>query len=741
MPLCQICDREFSLINNNHLKTHDTTLTEYIKEYGNPNTGRTSTSPKDIAKKMNKKKKFTHHQMKTIDEIYELEKTIVVPDKFICVMEENKEKLDEAIRLAYQYKSISVDTETTGLDPFEDKITDLIITIHEPTYCHNYFIPMGHVDREDKIIPGQLTVDYVKDKVRAMLEDSEIEKAYFLGYFDLLMIWCNWGYLPRGIAWDGLIGGHILNENERSHKMKDLYGKYLQDAETDPQIKALGVETYEEQFGKIKFYRVPLKVATCYGGKDGYMTRKLREFQQPYIDKIPGLSKVFYEVELPLVEELVKMRKEGIGVDLEFNEKVRLSMQEELEKDEKYISDTLGDINLRSPQQVAKALFDDLGLPEIEERSTKASVLERLEERGYEVAGVLINYKKKQKLLGTYLETMPSLVKKQTGRVHCRFNQSGPKTGRFSSSDPNLQNVPTKDPRLRQIYIARPGNVLISADFSQIEPRILAHISEDPTMIQAYREGHDIYSSMAAGVFSMVEEREVTIEECGDGTSYRKQMKTLLLGMMYSMSSKGLSGRLGIKESEAKRIMDSFFNHYPNIRKHIRDLKVFCKEHGYVSTLDGRKRRLTSIWSDEWWERKKAERQLLNAEIQGTAADIMKRALYKVSTDQRITILGGKLLLTVHDELISEAPYETAIEVSKYMIEDMSGVVNLKVPMSVDAEISVDGRWYGKTVDLIKEEDDYGEDGYGLYYKENKKAEGKGRLITYKEYKNMFTNF
>ncbi len=703
---------------------------------------------KDVAEKLNKpkpRKELSYQSARTLDELYELDKVIVIPDKFIRITQENEYKLKEMVDLIEKYKNISIDTETTGLDPFEDKITDLIVTINEdPTYAHNYHIPMLHVDREERLLQIQIPSDYIKNIIKPYLESDYIKKDYFNAYFDMMMFWGDWGIHCKGLGWDSWIAAHLLNENEPSHKLKDLYGKYLYEEEPDPQIKALGVETYEEQFGKIKFYRVPLNVATCYAAKDGYMTRRLKEFQKPYIDTVGRIREVFYDIEMPLVPVLINMRKTGINVDIAYSKKLKEELIKSQEVEENKLYEVLGNINLNSPKQLAKALFDDLGLPMIEERSTKASVLQELADQGYEVAENLINYKKTEKLISSFIEPIPTLVKRD-GKVHCIFNQMGTVTGRFSSSGPNMQQIPEKNKSVRKMFTASKGNVLISTDYSQIEPRLLAHYAEDPTMIEAYNQGQDLYSAMAAKVFTLVAKelvhnlnigrvrescfnrsmykalldggfvfktdkwyyKELTPEDCYDGTLFRKLMKTLFLGIMYGMSSFGLAKRLNIDQEDADLILSSFFKMFGKIEEKISELRRFCKQNGYVETLWHRKRRLPHIWDPDKYVRRKADRQLLNSVIQGSGADLLKIAMKRVGTDTDIQKLGGRLLLTVHDELISEAPVETAITVAKQIINIMTHVCELKVPLKADCEIYYDGHWYGKSVKLKKKGDDW----------------------------------
>lgn len=699
--VCKICNEPFAVLNSNHLRTHGLTLAEYREKYGG---GREKV--KKVASKVNSKKKqqLSHQSARTLEELYQLDKTIVVPKRFTRVTEDNKHLLKDIKEMAYEYKIIDVDTETTGLNPFYDIITDLIITIgEEPTYSHNYHIPMLHVDRGNNRIPGQLPVRMIRDWVEDILLSPEVGKTFHNALFDCMMFWEVWGIKLVNIAYDTLAGGRLLNENERNHKLKGLYGKYCHPDETDPEIKALGVETYEEQFDKIKFFRVPMNVATCYACKDGYMLRRLREFQTPYIDTVGNLRNVLYNIEMPLIPVLLDMRKEGIGLDLDRAKELDNILAEEVVETEKRLREFVGDINMNSPKQLSKVLFEDLKLPNIGKGSTKKEVMEDLADMGYEVPSLIIEYRGKEKLRSTYTSAAEQYIQEKTGKVHTNFNPYTAVTGRFGSSNPNLQNIPArKDKRIRTMFLVETGHVFSALDFSQIEPRILAHLSQDPVMLQAFRSGDDIYASMAAEVYSEVLGINLTPADCGDGTSYRTNMKTILLGIMYEMTNKGLGKKLRVDKNQAQDIIDSFFYRHKGVAKYVKELKRFCKEEGYVETIDGRKRRLPGIWSDEWWIRKKTERQVLNSAIQGTAADIIKKAMLKIGYDEKVRELGGKMLLTVHDELDVKAPIETCIEANKLMVMDMMSAWDLSVPIHVDADLYYDRRWYGKKASLIQ---------------------------------------
>jgi DNA polymerase I len=703
MPTCELCNREFGIINSNHtMGSHGITFLEYCKEYGNPNVaGGAGAKIKGKKTKSSTKKELSAPNVRTLEDIYELDETIVVPKKFTMVTQENSHLLTDIKQLTYQYGIIDVDTETTGLDPFSDRITDLIITIgDEPTYSHNYFIPLAHVDKEEKHIDFQLDLREVKEWCKPFLEDKRIKKGFFTGYYDCMMFSEDWEIFVENIYWDGHPGSHVLQENENKRKLKNLYARYLFEHETDPEIKALNVETYEEQFGKIKFYRIPLKVATCYGAKDGYMTRRLREFQKPYIDTIGNLKNIFYNIEMPLLPVLLDMRREGIPIDLKRAEELTEILQEEVKQTEINIRNKVGDINLNSPQQLKKALFEDLKLPNIGKGSTKKEVLNDLADMGYDIAKWLTEYRRKQKLITTYTDSAESYISPRTGKAHTKFNQAGTVTGRFSSNDPNLQNIPARaDKRIRTMFRERPGWSLISKDYSQIEPRILTHLTQDPALIAVYREGRDVYAEMGSRIYSQIEERDISIDEAGTD-KYRTPTKTIFLGIMYGMTNIGLSKKLAIHKNEAQEIIDAFYSGFPVIAKYVKDKEKFCKREGYVETIYGRKRRLDNIYSDEWWLREKTKRQILNSEIQGTAADIIKKAMIAIGTDHEIKSLGGMMTLTVHDEILSKAPYETTIDVTKLMILKMKSIWDLSVPIDVDAELYYDRRWYGRSVIL-----------------------------------------
>lgn len=459
MPTCQICGRDLKIINSNHLNQHGMSLQEYIEKYGDPNKTtiggpRRSTSATSVAKKISDKPTMSARQLVTLDELYEKEKTIIVPETFTWVDQSNPEILDEVIYAALDSGEVAVDTETTGLDPFTDKVTHIILTPYDKERKFNILIPLYSVDREDRVIPGLLPTDYVVSKLKPLLEDPRMRTSWFNLYFDYLMLKNSLGinvanicpdrFLPKLVnghmknydwdpvvdkwdgGWDGSIAAKILNENEESFKLKDLYGKYLLSSEPNPDIKALGADTFEEQFGDIRFFRVPKKVATCYGCKDGYLTRRMEEFQKPYIESTGRLSNVLYTIEYPLVKPLAEMRHKGIYLSLEKAKEVGVEIEKKRGEALEKVVEVIGNINLNSPKQVAHALFVEQGLPDLQKGSTKASVLEDLADLGYDVAQNLIDYKKMDKLKGSFIDPAADFISPD-GKVHCLFNQNGTK--------------------------------------------------------------------------------------------------------------------------------------------------------------------------------------------------------------------------------------------------------------------------------------------------------------------------
>jgi len=399
-----------------------------------------------------------------------------------------------------------------------------------------------------------------------------------------------------------------------------------------------------------------------------------------------GLATVYAEIEIPLVPVLVGMEEEGIRLDVDFLKDMSAEVGKELAELEEAIFKQAGErFNLGSPQQLGFILFEKMQLPGFKKTqktksySTNAETLEALASRGYEIATLLLRYRELSKLKSTYIDALPALVAPD-GRLHTRFNQAVAATGRLSSVNPNLQNIPIRTElgqRIRKAFVAGPGNVLVVADYSQIELRVLAHIADEQALIEAFTKGEDVHRATAATVFGIAPEL-VTAEQ-------RRAAKTINFGIVYGMSAFGLSQALGIPTREADKFITAYLDRYPGVRRYVEETEKSAEKEGKVTTLSGRVRWLPDITSKNRVLRESARRMAINARIQGTAADLLKKAMIAIDRRFRTEHPEARLLLTVHDELVIEAPESQAEPVAKIVKEEMEGVAQLKVPLVVDA--------------------------------------------------------
>jgi len=596
-----------------------------------------------------------------------------LPDNYWLITDEVK--LNEFLSLLASEKEIVFDVETTGTDVWSDYIVGHVISAVKAD-IHAY-IPTKH-----KTDSPQLDNDYVIEKLRTVYEDESIGKIAHNARFDVHML-RNEGIELRGLSWDTQIAMHVLNENERfqdgSYQLKDLVTKYLK----------IPSQTYEDLFGKAGFDEVSdLKVALAYAAKDGDVTLKLRNFQRYHLERI-GLLEYYETVENPTIGISIEMESAGFVLDLKRANELSKELSEELTEIERGLSEYFGDINFNSPTQLSEKFYSELGLnrylPKGSKLSTDVKTLELLaiHHKGIEL---LLKYREKTKLLGTYIDALPKQIK-QDGRIHGNFNQMGTVTGRFSSNNPNLQNQPYF---ARQLFVAPPGHVILSGDFSQQEPRWLAHYTGEEVLVNAYRKGKDLYSTAASELF------DKPIEECGDGSKYRKMMKTGILAVMYGTGPKTLASQLDITEKEARDFIEQFYAKYPKVKAWIDGNERFAKKHGYVEMFMGRKRRLPEARSKDKFEQFRALRQATNAIIQGSAA--IQTKLTMIELQKLCRRKGWTMAFTVHDEIGVYAS-ETLTEQDVKDFEDvMLNTVRLKVPNKIDLELSY--RWgEGMSVD------------------------------------------
>jgi len=625
------------------------------------------------------------------------------PDNYYLITE--TDQMEKLVQYLKDEVETGLDTETTGLDVYVDTMVGISITL--PKKDIHVYIPFGHTTGEK-----QLPRDYVFEKLRPYLYDTSHKKFLHNAKFDKHMF-IRHGYDIKGELHDTQIAMQILNENEPSKRLKDLLTKYKHQ---------LGFKedswTFEQLFGKnAQFAEVPLEVAKVYACKDTHGAYLLGKWQEKFLMKMEGLRRIFYDIETPLLPVVVDMERTGMLVDQEFGAEYAVELDGYLKDLETQIKAELGDININSPQQLQVVLYDVLGLEDIsKQRKTDKPTLKILAE-DCEVLNTLLRYKDLFKLYSTYISALPEKVKSD-GRVHGQFNQDRTDTGRFSSSEPNLQNLPG---RARKLFIAPDGQVIFGIDFSQIEPRVLAHITGDEELRKPYLEGYDLYSTLAARTF------KVPIEQCGDGSKYRKMMKTGLLAVMYGTSMWTLSKQLGISVEEAEQFILDFYEAYPKVKAWIESVWEFVKENEYVGTLYGRKRRFpkhreqarqydrlkTEILRllerdtlpQDFWNKKKypqlpyklkkdfqavkkpverVRRQAVNAIIQGSAADIMKIAMLRMANF--LNRKGWKLMATVHDELLTITDQTITHDEIIEMEETMSTCVELEVPLKCDVE-------------------------------------------------------
>ena len=568
-----------------------------------------------------------------------------------------------------QAKLFALDTETDNLDYMAANLVGISFALEngEAAYLPLQLDYLG--------APKTLEKTTALTLLKPVLENPSIQKVGQNFKYDLTIFARN-GIDVQGVAFDTMLESYVLNSTGR-HNMDDLAKRYL------------GHQTisFEEIAGKGKnqltFNQIPLEQAAEYAAEDADVTMKLQQVLWEKLSKEPTLEKLFKEMELPLLGVLSRMERRGVLIDsdalfLQSNEIAnRLS---ELEEQAYVLAGQ--PFNLASTKQLQEILFDKLGLPVIQKTpkgapSTNEEVLEELA-FSHELPKVLVEHRGLSKLKSTYTDKLPQMVNPQTGRVHTSYHQAVTATGRLSSSDPNLQNIPIRNEegrRIRQAFIAREGFTVVAADYSQIELRIMAHLSQDQGLINAFTQGKDIHRSTAAEIFGVALD-EVTSEQ-------RRNAKAINFGLIYGMSAFGLSRQLGIGRTDAQSYMDLYFKRYPGVQTFMHDIREKAKAQGYVETLFGRRLYLPDINSSNGMRRKAAERVAINAPMQGTAADIIKRAM--IQLDQTLQNDPDiAMIMQVHDELVFEVRSEKVAFYSELIKTQMESAANLVVPLIVE---------------------------------------------------------
>ncbi|RDF01126.1 DNA polymerase I [Haemophilus parainfluenzae] len=568
-----------------------------------------------------------------------------------------------------QAKLFALDTETDNLDYMAANLVGISFALEngEAAYLPLQLDYLG--------APKTLEKTTALALLKPILKNPAIQKVGQNFKYDLTIFARN-GIDVQGVAFDTMLESYVLNSTGR-HNMDDLAKRYL------------GHQTisFEEIAGKGKnqltFNQIPLEKAAEYAAEDADVTMKLQQVLWEKLSKEPTLEKLFKEMELPLLGVLSRMERRGVLIDsdalfLQSNEIAnRLS---ELEEQAYVLAGQ--PFNLASTKQLQEILFDKLGLPVIQKTpkgapSTNEEVLEELA-FSHELPKVLVEHRGLSKLKSTYTDKLPQMVNPQTGRVHTSYHQAVTATGRLSSSDPNLQNIPIRNEegrRIRQAFIAREGFTVVAADYSQIELRIMAHLSQDQGLINAFTQGKDIHRSTAAEIFGVALD-EVTSEQ-------RRNAKAINFGLIYGMSAFGLSRQLGIGRADAQSYMDLYFKRYPGVQTFMHDIREKAKAQGYVETLFGRRLYLPDINSSNGMRRKAAERVAINAPMQGTAADIIKRAM--IQLDQKLQNDPDiAMIMQVHDELVFEVRSEKVAFYSELIKTHMESAADLVVPLIVE---------------------------------------------------------
>ena len=585
---------------------------------------------------------------------------------------ENQEDITQILPFFDSQNFFCFDTETTGISPFSDNLVGISFSFKEG---EAFFVYLP-ADRSEALKWLQIFKPY--------FENQNLMKIGQNIKFDILFL-KSYGIEVKGQLFDTMIA-HYLLQPEMKHNMDYLSEIYLN-------YKTI---TYEELCGSKGKNQLPIRSVNhqqlCnYAAEDADVTLKLKNKLEPLI-KENNLEYLFYEVEMPLVYVLVDMEWEGVRIDIEALHSLSVDFTKQLATIENKVYELIGEqINLNSPKQVGELIFERLKLDEKAKKtktgqySTSEEVLESLRDK-HEVVYLILNYRGIKKLLSTYVDALPALINSKSGKIHTSFNQAITATGRLSSSNPNLQNIPVRDElgrEIRKAFVADKDCKLISADYSQIELRLLAHFSKDPNMLSDFNEERDIHASTAAKIFKV---------DLADVTSdMRRKAKTANFGIIYGISAFGLAERLTISRSEAKTLIDGYFETYPTIKSFIENSIETARKNGYVETMFNRKRYLPDINSRNATVRNFAERNAVNAPIQGSAADIIKIAMIKLHNRLLKENLQSKMTLQIHDELILNVPTFELERVKIIIEEEMQNAVKISVPLTV--EVGIGDNW------------------------------------------------
>lgn len=701
--------------------------------------------------------------------------------KDYLVLKKNEE-IEEYFDHIIQNGICALDTETTGLNFFQDNIVGMCLYTEGEKAS---YIPLNHISSiYQSRIEGQADLDLVRNCIKKCI-DSNVKFIYHNGKFDLNVMETFLGFPMNCPYWDTLVASYLITNDENQRSLKDQYSKYCSYLEDKESIDTLS--HFNDLFEGLRFDYVPIDCGYIYAARDAYMTYMLYKHQLEFFEKPENeeVYKLFREIEMPIVQVTASMQRTGVAIDTELATKLKNEYENKLkevtekvyqeidlyeEEITKYrmihYNSKLGEpINFNSNDQLAILLYDIIGCQRDPEkpRGTDEKILSKIK---LPLTEAILEYRTINKLLSTYILAIPAKIEPSTGRLHASFNQNGADTGRFSSSDPNLQNIP-RDGGIRHLFKASEGMYLVGADYSQQEPRITAHLCGDENMINAYKTGKDLYSTMASLVYHVPYEECREFREDGsvnkEGKKRRSHVKAIFLGICYGKGVPSIARDLQLTIDEAQEVYDSVMEGFPKFKQWAADMQVEAKKKGYTTTLWGRRRYLKYIQSEKYeykygvnrpvnfdplfdsddeainvvsqdikdyynaqleranYAKRKmivdqaekegiiikdnsgylaeAERQVVNGIVQGSAADMTKRALVALYHHKELNELGFRLLMSVHDENIGECPKENIKRVTELLSEVMIKANNkCSVPMKCDAEISE--YWYGPSIHI-----------------------------------------
>ncbi len=583
----------------------------------------------------------------------------------------DQKALNRWIKRLQSAELISIDTETTSLDPMQARIVGLSFTDRT---CEAAYLPLGH---DYAGAPDQLPLEETLAQLKPLLEDSTLPKVGQNLKYDRSVL-LNHDIELRGIRFDTMLESYVLDSTGSRHDMDTLSLKYL----------GLNSIRYEDVAGKGKkqltFNQVPVETATPYAAEDADLVLRLHQTLYPRLKQFEKQRELFENIEMPLLPVLSRIERTGVRVDSDMLARQSSELGERIDTLAQQAFDQAGaDFNIASPKQIQEILFEKLQLPVISKTpkgqpSTSENVLQELAEQ-HELPKLILEHRALSKLRSTYTEKLPLLVNPNTGRVHTSYHQASVATGRLSSTDPNLQNIPVRTidgRRIREAFVPESGSVLLAADYSQIELRIMAHLSGDDGLLAAFADNQDIHRATASEVFS------TALEDVD--SDQRRSAKAINFGLIYGMSAFGLARQLRINRSEAQSYIELYFDRYPGVKAYMEQIRTQAREQQFVETIFGRKLYLPDISSSNHARRQGAERAAINAPMQGTAADLIKLAMLAIDSWLTEQALETRMIMQVHDELVLEVPDSELKDVPETIASLMSGVAQLRVPLRVD---------------------------------------------------------